>query len=84
MGEAPLNLMLPQPGGDEQAYVEIKPFETGLMTTSAATLIENAKGRSMATSWRFLLKHSKTNTSFWFDMGISHVSKLQVYSSKHR
>lgn len=79
MGEAPSNQMLPRPVGDEQACVEIKPFETGLMTTSCATLIENAKGRSIATSWRFLLKHSKTNTHFWFDMGISHVSKLRVY-----
>lgn len=84
MGAAPLNVMLPRPEGEEQAYVEIIPFETGLMTTPCATLVENAKGKSMATSWRFLLKHSKINTSFWFDMGISHVSKLQVYSFKHR
>ena len=76
MGGAPWNRMLPQPGGDKQAYVEIKPFDTGLMMTPSATLIENAQGTSMATSWRFLLKHSTTSTSFWFDMGISHVSKL--------
>ncbi|PMD46144.1 hypothetical protein L207DRAFT_450401 [Hyaloscypha variabilis F] len=66
------NRMLPPPGEDKNAYVEIKPFETGQMVTPCATLVENAQGTSMATSWRFLLKHSKTNTSFWFDMGMSH------------
>ena len=73
------NRMLPPPlRGDEQAYIEIKPFDTGLMVTPAATLVGDAQGTCMGTSWRFLLRHSKTNTNFWFDMGISQVYKPQT------
>ncbi|KAH7378873.1 metallo-beta-lactamase superfamily protein [Cadophora sp. MPI-SDFR-AT-0126] len=71
--------MLPRPSSNPHAdaYVEITPFETGNMSTSCSTLVEDARGSSTATSWRFLLRHRKTGTNFWFDMGIS--SDLSVY-----
>ena len=68
--------MLPRPAASNGAYVKITPFETGRMMTPAATLVQDAQGASMATSWRFFIKHEKTNTCLWFDMGISHVSNL--------
>jgi hypothetical protein len=68
------NRMLPHQPNDADAYVEITPFETGRMVTPTATLVKDARGESMGTSWRFLLRHPKTNTPFWFDMGISHVT----------
>ncbi|KIN06830.1 hypothetical protein OIDMADRAFT_109913 [Oidiodendron maius Zn] len=62
---------LPRHDVDDDSYIQITPFETGRMVTPCATLVENARGASIATSWRFFLKHLKTNTYFWFDMGIS-------------
>ncbi|PVH73070.1 metallo-beta-lactamase superfamily protein [Cadophora sp. DSE1049] len=74
---APQNRMLPRQISDTNSYVEITPFETGRMATPCATLVEDAQGISTATSWRFLFRHPKTDTNFWFDMGISH--DLSVY-----
>tara|TARA_R110002060_G_scaffold16105_6_gene22375 strand:- start:2423 stop:2656 length:234 start_codon:yes stop_codon:yes gene_type:complete len=69
----PQDKKLPRQDLDTESYVEISPFETGRMKTACATLVEAAQGVSTATSWRFFLRHPKTGTNFWFDMGISHV-----------
>jgi hypothetical protein len=63
----------PLPISDD-ACVGIIPFETGLMTTPVAALIEGAGASSSATSWRFFVSHKKLGAKFWFDMGISSVS----------
>lgn len=77
------NRMLPRQISDANSYVEITPFATGRMATPCATLVEDAQGSSTATSWRFLLRHPKTDTNLWFDMGISHVSDTSplIYAS---
>ncbi|CAK7233164.1 hypothetical protein SEUCBS140593_008511 [Sporothrix eucalyptigena] len=53
-------------------FVSIKPFNTGRMVTPAATLVGDAQGLSMGTSWRFFIQHEPSGTKLWFDMGISH------------
>lgn len=67
---------LPQRAGEKDVAVTIKAFETGRMVTASRTLVQDAQGSSMATSWRFLISHPRSNTNLWFDMGISHVSPL--------
>ena len=71
--------LLPRHITAEDAYVTIRPFETGGMVTPAATLIGDTQGSSMATSWRFFIEHPRTNTKLWFDMGISHVWRSNPY-----
>ena len=72
MGVSDSRLLLPY-ATTADAYVVITPFETGRMATEASNLVQGAQGPSMATSWRFFIKHPKRNKNIWFDMGISHV-----------
>ncbi len=67
---------LPRPPLGKESYVSITPFDTGKMVTPSNTVVEEAQGTSMATSWRFFIKHEKSGTCLWFDMGISHVCHL--------
>ncbi|KAK5991690.1 Cytochrome P450 monooxygenase mpaDE'-like protein [Cladobotryum mycophilum] len=62
--------MLPSPK-DGNVCVQVKPFETGLMTTPASVLVGGAKASCSATSWRFFVHHKEQNVKLWFDMGIS-------------
>ncbi|KAH8585289.1 metallo-beta-lactamase superfamily protein [Bisporella sp. PMI_857] len=63
---------LPRQSPGTESYISITPFDTGRMVTPSNTVVEAARGASMATSWRFFLKHEKSGTCLWFDMGISH------------
>ena len=78
MGVSNSRLLLPRAAAAD-TYVVITPFETGRMATEASTLVRDAQGPSMATSWRFLIKHPKRNKNIWFDMGISHVRQAPMH-----
>lgn len=73
--------LLPVHAAIGHAFVVITPFETGRMVTEAANLVRDARGPSMATSWRFFITHPKKNTNLWFDMGISHVKHVPICTS---
>jgi hypothetical protein len=55
------------------AVLSIAAFETGWMQIKASTAIAGLKGTNYATSWRFFIQHEKSNTKFWYDLGVAHV-----------
>ena len=66
----------PHPPSGKESYVSVTPFDTGRMITPSCSIVEDAQGTSMVTSWRFFIRHEKSTTCLWFDMERGHASFL--------
>lgn len=71
---------LPSPRSDD-AVVSIVAFETGWMKINASLAIAGLKGEFHGTSWRFFMQHAPSDTKFWFDLGVAHVSPIPGFTA---